>query len=444
MDFLAPLFLALIMHVTPVAPLPKIVHHEFKNVTQSLPVQKLILQKTSAKTSKITPLKVGGIIQGISVVDQISGKTQQEKVSIKSDVIMAQPLVGMQNDTKYGNMNINIQSITKIPGGVEILAQAWLNGNQLAFGTDGTVDIERFRIFNPPTMVPDGTFTTTLSPTGQTIQVVNYKEDPKDAVIQTLADAIRMGGKGNNGMIAGKVGHTTDIVYATSDAGLSKDNGAAANWSAAHDAASSNTTYPDPDEYIFSRCDSSGAPCYISRVFQLYDMSGIGTDQTASEATSSVFGNSKAGSLTRNYNVYVSTSASNPPSGSDYSACNCASVADNSPYSTDISQSSFSSSANNYFQFNATGLSALQTAITAGGNFKIVYRESNNDAPNTDPGVNADATYVSVRGAAASGTANDPKITIIHAASAATAVPIKQDLIIISKFVAPFRKIIVV
>ena len=46
--------------------------------------------------------------------------------------------------------------IEEIEGGIQIFAQAWnLDGTQVGFGKDGTVDIERFQIINPPILVPD-------------------------------------------------------------------------------------------------------------------------------------------------------------------------------------------------------------------------------------------------------------------------------------------------
>src|SRR3989344_2016473 len=57
-------------------------------------------------------------------------------------------------DPTYG-VTREIQSVQKIEGGIEILARAWKDGKQLGFGKDGSVEIERFKIFNPPILVDD-------------------------------------------------------------------------------------------------------------------------------------------------------------------------------------------------------------------------------------------------------------------------------------------------
>ena len=57
--------------------------------------------------------------------------------------------------TKRGSYDIEIVSIGATDRGVEVFARAWDENGQIGFGRDGTVDIERFNIINPPILVAD-------------------------------------------------------------------------------------------------------------------------------------------------------------------------------------------------------------------------------------------------------------------------------------------------
>src|SRR5687767_6458106 len=59
---------------------------------------------------------------------------------------------------RAGDFEVEIHDLKEIPGGIEYYARAWVaNDGQVGFGRDGSVDLERFRVFNHPIMVPDGT-----------------------------------------------------------------------------------------------------------------------------------------------------------------------------------------------------------------------------------------------------------------------------------------------
>ena len=76
----------------------------------------------------------------------------------KAAAIIAADVVGEYDFEDY---HIEVQSITQIPEGVRIFARAWQGSEPVGFGTDGSVEIERFNFINPPVMVPDGTTRTT-------------------------------------------------------------------------------------------------------------------------------------------------------------------------------------------------------------------------------------------------------------------------------------------
>ena len=85
---------------------------------------------------------------------KLEGKSARERADIKAAEIVNSDPKGTYQDATYG-LRIEIQSVAKIDGGVEVFARAWRGATPLGFGEDGSVEIERFRIFNPPVLVDD-------------------------------------------------------------------------------------------------------------------------------------------------------------------------------------------------------------------------------------------------------------------------------------------------
>ena len=82
----------------------------------------------------------------------LKDKTSVEKIKIKSEEL-AKVSIG-----KFKKNDLDIEiigDIKEIDGGIELFAKAWKDGKQLGFGKDGSVEIERFRFFNPPFLVGD-------------------------------------------------------------------------------------------------------------------------------------------------------------------------------------------------------------------------------------------------------------------------------------------------
>src|SRR3990167_8130850 len=61
---------------------------------------------------------------------------------------------GIYDSPQYGTRIEIISEVKNIEingqHGIELFARAWRGTQQLGFGSDGSVEIERFRIFNPP------------------------------------------------------------------------------------------------------------------------------------------------------------------------------------------------------------------------------------------------------------------------------------------------------
>ena len=137
------------------------------------------------------------------IKDLLENKSSKEKANIKATELAKLDFVGEYTDAKYG-IKIEIQSLDKIEGGIEIFARAWKGDKQLGFGADGTVDIERFRIFNPPILVPDITgdiVLTSIDPKTGVTKERRLREDLKQATLESLAHTIKVVGKENSNII---------------------------------------------------------------------------------------------------------------------------------------------------------------------------------------------------------------------------------------------------
>src|SRR3989344_2217775 len=124
-----------------------------------------------------------------SIEAQLQGKTTEEKADIKAQAIYESSPYGSYTDSAY-DIRIDIIDLDKIDRGIQVFAKAWRGDTQLGFGEDGSVEIERFRVFNPPVMVPDGTYRTVVEQVGPNsieMEVANYKEDPAEAIRRAIA-----------------------------------------------------------------------------------------------------------------------------------------------------------------------------------------------------------------------------------------------------------------
>lgn len=157
------------------------------------------------------------------ILQDISSAAKKDIPSIKAE--------GLSNFNSCGTytiapIKVEIKSLRNIGEGVEIYARAWKNNVPLGFG-DGSVEIEKFIIMNPPIMVPDGTQSLKMVE-GREVLRDNFKEDPVAAIHQVLADIVKISSKntGKSPIVLGKVGHSTLTTYpAAGVGGTSVDGG---------------------------------------------------------------------------------------------------------------------------------------------------------------------------------------------------------------------------
>ena len=247
--------------------------------------------------------------------------------------------------------------------GVEIYARAWQDGEQIGFGPDGTVDIERFRFFGGlPFEVSDGTKDKEDND--------NLKEDVQTTVVDNMFRGL--GAKkqkfSDDRIVFGKIGNTTSLFYSATGAnspvdGYVRVTGATQLWDTFHDRATG--TYADGGTGVESTMTlkSHASPGYWTDMYRTaleFDISAIGTDLISS------------GSLTVVSN-YSSNDYSTEP---ELSLVESDLIDDDdvvtgdflhtrwgtTRLASDISYSSWNGSGNNVWTLNSTGKTFLETA----------------------------------------------------------------------------------
>jgi hypothetical protein len=353
-----------------------------------------------------------------SVLPALEGKSTSERADIKAAAIVATNPVGeYQNDT-YG-LHIEIQSVSKIDGGVQVFARAWKDGKQLGFGRDGSVEIERFRIFNPPILVqdPKGSIVGVGTDKYENRVETTYREDPLEAIRQDLAHTIHVVGKEGTAIVQGKVGNTTSTFYPDSDPETNSVDGRAGRQGASQSWASIRGTGNYASDNVTNSLaifiDSTASTNEwenISRMFTLFNTADIGTD-TISSATLSIYPQSNGFSTFGSHTLQVGVSTSSTATTTAIAAGDYAGTNSTIDLATRVNVASITTGAYADFRFNATGLAQINKSGISKFSLRIGMDIDN--APswenNKEGGVNV---YQAEQGGA--GTTNDPKLVVEH------------------------------
>lgn len=356
-----------------------------------------------------------------SIREQIKNLSASERVSRKGDAVVTKARWVTYVSGEY---SIEIRKVEKIEGGVQVFARAWKNGNPVGFGSDGTVEIERFQIFNPPVMVPDGTCTEeiiTLGSRQETTCTPNYREDPEEALRRELAHTIKLVGKEGNKIVAGKVGNTTSTFYpdanpetSSVDGYVGRDAGAE-GWATVRGGAGTNAD--DTGIGYVATQDSGGTTASLFRGILVFNTAAIPDTDTISSATLSLYG--RAGSdqsCTSNAQTGLNFTSSSPASNTalaatDYPVANFGSTAF---LDTAFTFASFSTGAYNDGVLNASGIANISVT----GVSKFAARLGG-DISNTEPTCSgAQAAEYRSESADFAGTTSDPKLVVVHAVAA--------------------------
>lgn len=336
-----------------------------------------------------------------------------ERGAIKSCQIMKKMRPGQYT---IDGIRVDIQSITIEDDAVIVFAKAYDRGKQIGFGTDGTVDIERFRIFNPPILVADNAGTIVITSTNENgvEETTRWREDPEEALKQAIVNTIKAKKLAPANIIPGKVGATTDTYYATTNDGYVYVY-AAGTYSGARDATTgtADNTYPNDANIIHN---SKITTYYVSRAQFDFNID-IGSD-TINSASLSLWsvatgGNDGDSDTAILLNHTSNGNINNPLQGEDMNDFGSTSIGSET-YANLINQ-------DDYVTIALTDTSAINTSGTT-----IIGIRSLNDINNVTPtGIN----NLRTRLADYTGTANDPFLTIDHSSGVGLSTSIESDFI---------------
>lgn len=318
--------------------------------------------------------------------------------------------LGPQKRQTVGAYDIEIVSMNPIERGVEVLARAWDGEEQIGFGRDGTVDIERFRIFNPPIFVPAGTQSLSDKPglDGNPHLVSDLKEDALAATLGRLAHIISVKKEkhGSKKIVPGKVGSTTSEfhpqVSPASTACYGYTVNANGDYATCRNAATGSGA-DSGDQLYFTYEFRSGLSDYrMFRNFTLFDTSSIPDGDTISSATYSIchFTANAANANSDSVSIVGATPASNTSiTTADYDQLG------STKFATDIAFATITGNDTFYdFPLNATGIAAISKV----GITKIGFRTALDIANTTPTGLGQRNFYGS------NDAAFDPALVVEH------------------------------
>lgn len=321
---------------------------------------------------------------------------------------LQESISGVENTTFVrGGFTIEIVGeITAIENGLQVFAKAWKNGKRVGFGDDGTVEIERFRIFNLSTLVRDdaGDIVKVMDDVDGGTLEVRFRDDPEETIKKSISEIIAVVEKDDSKIVDGKIGNTTDTFYSsTNDGCFLSDN--QATYSLARDAVTASSIDQGNGNLIHN--SKLGSTYYVRRFVTYFDTSSISSN-TISSATLSVASLSGGTSNANSDSIaVVSFGGSNPPvitDFDDFGSTSGGSLLIGDFFSTD--------GIYNNFTLNSYGLSLInKTGTTALGLRSL--NDINNSAPTGD-------NHIRIYQADQTGTSLDPKLIVVHSAAAST------------------------
>ncbi|MCL9971949.1 MAG: hypothetical protein NBV63_00885, partial [Candidatus Pacebacteria bacterium] len=294
----------------------------------------------------------------------IHEKSPEEMATIKGREIAK---IGKVEREKRGGYEIEILSMEAIEGGVQVFARAWdKEGNQIGFGADGSVDVERFRFFNPPILVPDerGTIERSFLDTmASTTRTSRYREDIREALLQSLEHVLDVKQEkfGSERIVAEKVGNTTSTFYpatgttAPMDGTVAYDVGAGGTtWAGVQGQVTGNDNISASDTFIFAGLRSAASGWRkIGRGIVGFDTAPIANGDTVSAATLSLYGWVAGGGFSESVVIdHTVPGSASTVAGADYDVTGWDSVKQSD---TELVSATLNTAAYNNFALNSTG-----------------------------------------------------------------------------------------
>jgi len=326
-------------------------------------------------------------------------------------------------------LEIEIVEVNPIADGVEVFARAWSNKKQIGFGKDGTVDIERFLIHNPPVLVDDPAGDIIVDDPGDEERGVppsvrRLREDPEASLLDSITTTmdVMTNLHDDSRIIVGKRGNTTSTFYPAAGANSPVDGYAyrqvsATSWAGIRDGnGTHNSTTVANNNVVWVRT-AAASPNFLGllRSFYAFDTSAIDTDEISS-ATLSIYGTSVEQTLTGQAVSLVAGTLANTNNivNSDYQGT----VGNVTKFASDINVASWNTSGFNNFALNASGIAHInKTGVSI---FSGRHKADVEDVAPTHPGAQRDS-IANGYFADQTGTSNDPKLVVEHSAAAPVA-----------------------
>lgn len=328
-------------------------------------------------------------------------------------------------NTKEERSDFTIEIVNKkgIKGGVVVFGKAWKGADQIGFGKDGSVDIERFQIFNPPILVddPNGDIVRQWVdelPDGTKVQRTRtLREDHKEALMQVIEQnlsTMKNVHVGSENIKTGKIGRTTSTFYPDADTettcmDANYHNIQAASFSTVR-GASTTTGGSDNSVYIGGYWHRGGDGKYlITRSGILFDTSALGGDTVLSADLSLYYYSKDVRTDGDYFGIYDFTPSSNTGfTSTDYALSNWGSTL----LSNSVSFGSLASGSYEVYTLNASGELAIDTSGITKFGLRTLGDVANS---NTMSGTNSGIIY-NIYSADQAGTTTDPKLVVTHEA----------------------------
>lgn len=294
-------------------------------------------------------------------------------------------------------------------GGLDVFARAWRGKDQIGFGPDGSVDIERFHFGNPPLLVADVDGEINLVERKR-----KYRVDPKRALQEILSATILDVGKVGAAITPNKRGNTTFTLFSTNDALIEAFGSTFSNA-----RAGSGTFSIMPLAGGCGQADTTGSGAGATRFHVLetalqFDASSVSGTVTA--ATASLYINDDFSDIDFTIEMRISTNGS-PITSSDYIA--------GASLSGHLLAASLSTATASIGSYLALTSDATFPANIAFGVNQFNISSSRTRAANTPTTANNEEISFDVSATnTLSGTTSDPKLVIVTAATFTASRPI--------------------
>lgn len=318
-----------------------------------------------------------------------------------------------------GEFRIEVTGVEAIEDGVQVFARAWKDGQQLGFGRDGTVDIERFRFFNPPVLVPDeegDIIIESYSETRGSAHIQRFREDPLTALQQALFQVVSRSGREGVSIRQGSRGNTISTFYSEADpASVAGDarianNGAGGVSYTTIQNATAGSVVENSGQSAEVNNLKVGTAYRVSKFFVAFSTSAIPDTDMIASSTISYYAFDKGDADSDSFSVVAAT----PASATTYITGDF-DQASTTKLATDIPVSSVSTSAYTNFLLNSSGRANVSATDTS----KFAFRLAKDISATQPTGI----TYIDGRTSDVAGTTNDPKLTVEHYTNVAPSEP---------------------